>query len=99
MTLAVGVYHSQMARRPHTHQRVTITPPAETVRLLDSVAPKSDRNRFSDQPVTEQVKRVGKANFREELKEGYLRENKINRQLAEEWFSLGEESWETREEC
>jgi hypothetical protein len=29
------------------------------------------------------------------LKAGYLRENETNRQLAEEWFLLDEEAWET----
>ena len=79
------------------HQRINITLPADTVRLLDRVAPKGDRSRFIDEAVREQAKRAAKAKLRGELKEGYLRENETNRQLAEEWFLLDEEAWETAE--
>jgi CopG family transcriptional regulator/antitoxin EndoAI len=79
------------------HQRINITLPADTVRLLDRLAPKGDRSRFIDQAVREQAKRASKARLRRELKEGYLRENEINRQLAEEWFFLDEEAWQTAE--
>lgn len=75
------------------HQRINITLPADTVRLLDRVAPKGDRSRFIDEAVREQAKRTAKARLRKELKEGYLRENLINRQIAEEWFLLDEEAW------
>jgi CopG family transcriptional regulator/antitoxin EndoAI len=79
------------------HQRINITLPADTVRLLDRVAPKGDRSRFIDEAVREQAKRAAKGKLRKELKEGYLRENEINRQLAEEWFLLDEEAWQTAE--
>jgi precorrin-4 methylase len=36
-----------------------------------------------------------KARLRNDLKEGYLRENDVNRRLAEEWFLLDEEAWQT----
>jgi len=77
------------------HQRINITLPADTVRLLDRVAPKGDRSRFIDEAVREQAKRAVKSKLRKELKEGYLRENETNRQLAEEWFLLDEEAWQT----
>ncbi len=79
------------------HQRINITLPADTVRLLDRVAPKGERSRFIDRAVREQAKRTAKAKLRKELKEGYLRENQITRQLAEEWFLLDEEAWEGAE--
>jgi CopG family transcriptional regulator/antitoxin EndoAI len=79
------------------HQRINITLPADTVRLLDRVAPKGNRSRFIDEAVRAQVKRAARSKLRKELKEGYLRENETNRQLAEEWFLLDEEAWETAE--
>ena len=79
------------------HRRINITLPADTIRLLDRVAPKGDRSRFIDEAVREQAKRAAKTKLRKELKEGYLRENQINRQLAEEWFLLDEEAWQTAE--
>lgn len=41
--------------------------------------------------------RNGRSKLRLELGEGYLRENQTNRQLAEQWFLLDEEAWETAE--
>ena len=79
------------------HQRINITLPADTVRLLDRIAPKGDRSRFIDEAVREQAKRAVKSKLRKELKDGYLRENETNRQLAEEWFLLDEEAWQTAE--
>lgn len=79
------------------HRRINITLPADTVRLLDRVAPKGDRSRFIDEAVREQAKRAAKAKLRKDLKEGYLRENQTNRQLAEDWFLLDEEAWQTAE--
>jgi len=79
------------------HRRINITLPAETVQLLDRVAPKGDRSRFIDEAVREQAKRATKTRLRKALKQGYLRENETNRQLAEEWFLLDEEAWQTAE--
>ena len=90
-----GVYSGFMPRGTRMHQRINITLPADTVRLLDRVAPKGDRSRFIDEAVREQAKRAVKSKLRKELKEGYLRENETNRQLAEEWFLLDEEAWQT----
>jgi CopG family transcriptional regulator/antitoxin EndoAI len=79
------------------HQRINITLPTETIRLLDRVSPKGDRSQYIDQAVRERAKRVARMKLRKELREGYLRENEISRQIAEEWFSLDEEAWETAE--
>lgn len=77
------------------HQRINITLPGDTVRLLDRVAPKGDRSRYIDRAVRELAKRARKVQLRRELKEGYLRENETSRQLAEEWILLDEEAWQT----
>jgi len=79
------------------HRRINITLPADTVRVLNRVAPKGDRSRFIDEAVRAQAKRAAKIRLRKALKEGYLRENETNRQLAEEWFLLDQESWQTAE--
>jgi CopG family transcriptional regulator/antitoxin EndoAI len=86
-----------MAGESTMHQRINITLPDDTVRLLDRVAPKGDRSRYIDRAVRELAKRARKVQLRRELKEGYLRENETNRQLSEEWFLLDEEAWETAE--
>jgi hypothetical protein len=36
--------------------------------------------------------------LRKELRDGYLRENDLNLQLANEWFHLDAEAWQTLDE-
>ncbi|MBI3784572.1 MAG: hypothetical protein HY270_14355 [Deltaproteobacteria bacterium] len=76
------------------HQRINITLPAETVRLLDRVAPKGDRSRYIDQAVREHAKQSAKAKIRKGLKDAALHRYDEDRQLAEEWFFLEEEAWQ-----
>lgn len=77
------------------HQRINITLPAQTVRLLDRIAPKGDRSRFIDQAVREHAAKSAKAKIRKGLKDGALRRYDEDRQLAEEWFVLEEEAWQS----
>jgi CopG family transcriptional regulator/antitoxin EndoAI len=76
------------------HQRLNITLPAQTVQLLDRVAPKGDRSRYIDQAVRECATRQSQKNLRRLLKEGALAHYDEDRQMAEEWFFLEEEAWE-----
>lgn len=80
------------------NQRINISLPTETIRLLDRVAPRGDRSRYIDQAVRNQIKMAAKTKLRRELREGYRRENEINRQLAEEWLLLDQEAWAAAEE-
>ena len=80
------------------HTRINVTLPQETVRLLGRVAPRGDRSKFIDHVVRTTVQRQGLAKLRKELTEGYLRENAINRKLAEEWFFIDEEAWQKAEQ-
>ena len=80
-----------MASAPR--QRVNITLPGSTLRLLDRVAGRGNRSRVIDEAVRRYVAVVGKAKLRARLKEGALRRGERNRQIAEEWFPLDEEAW------
>jgi CopG family transcriptional regulator/antitoxin EndoAI len=76
-------------------QRINITLPKETVQLIDRVAKKGDRSRVIDLAVRQFVTSRSKANLRKQLKEGYTRWAEHDRELAETWFPLDEEAWQT----
>ena len=76
------------------HQRINITLPEETIRLIDRVAEKGDRSRFINEAMKSYIKEVGRANLRKRLKEGAIHEAELDRRLAEEWYTLDEEAWQ-----
>jgi len=75
------------------HQRVNITLPNETLRLIDRVTRKGDRSRFIDAAVRYYVEAIGKAGLKQRLKEGAVARAKRDLSLAEEYFALEEEGW------
>ena len=75
-------------------QRINITLPEDTLRLLDRVAPKGDRSRLIDEAVKHFVRARGQANLKKRLREGARRRADRDRMLAEEWFGLDEEAWQ-----
>jgi CopG family transcriptional regulator/antitoxin EndoAI len=75
-------------------KRINVILPAETVKVLDRLAPKGNRSRLIDQAVLFYVKTKSRENLRERLKEGYLASAKENLKLAQEWFPLEEEAWQ-----
>ena len=75
-------------------QRINITLPEDTLRLLDHVAPKGDRSRVIDAAVRHFVETHGKANLRKQLVEGARRRAERDLLLAEEWFGIDDEAWQ-----
>lgn len=73
---------------PSTRQRLNITLPNDTVRLLDHVAAKGDRSRLVDEAVRYFVKTKGRANLRKLLRDGARKHADRDLMLAEEWFAL-----------
>jgi CopG family transcriptional regulator/antitoxin EndoAI len=78
------------------HQRINITLPEETIRLIDRVADKGDRSRFINQAVKRYVEEIGRANLRKQIKEGAQRRAELSLEIAKEWFPLEEEAWQLR---
>ncbi len=76
-------------------KRINIVLPASTVSLLDKVAAKGRRSSFIDRAVNHYIRSRSRQNLRERLKEGYQAEAEFNAKLAEEWFPLEEEAWQT----
>ena len=75
---------------PTTRQRINITLPEATVRLLDHVAPKGDRSRLIDQAVRFFAETHGRGKLRKMLRAGAIERAERDRTLAEEWFRLAD---------
>jgi len=75
------------------HQRLNISLPATTLRLLDRVVPKGDRSKFIDYAVRTELARTKRSELRRRLEEGYRRRAAEDRQLAAEWDHLSAEVW------
>ena len=83
-------------RTASTYRRLNITLPEKTVRLIDRVARKGSRSSFIAEAVERYVTEIGRANLREQLKEGALRWADRDLNLASEWFDIEEETWRGR---
>lgn len=70
------------------YQRINITLPTNTVKLLDRVTLKGDRSRIIDEAVRMYITHIGKANLRKRLKEGAIANNNRDQEIASEWFAL-----------
>ena len=75
------------------HQRINVSLPEETLRLLDRVADKGDRSRLIDEAVRYYIDEKGRSGLKKRLKEGTIRRAGRDLQLTEEWFPLDEEAW------
>lgn len=78
------------------HQRLNITLPAETVKLIARSRKRGDRSRFIDHAVKFFVKEQRRAELRALLKEGAVKRAKRDRGIAEDWFPIEEQSWQLR---
>lgn len=75
------------------HQRLNISLPDTTVRLLDRVVPKGDRSKFIDRAVRTELARTKRAELRRRLAEGYRQRADEDRRIAAEWDHLSAEVW------
>ena len=73
------------------HQRINVTLPEDTIRMLDRLTKKRDRSRFIDTAVRRYVKEVGRKNLRQQMKVGANRDAEFDLGLAEDWFQIDEE--------
>lgn len=75
-------------------RRINIVLPEETVRVLDRVAPKGNRSRLISEAVMHYLTSRAKNNLAERLREGAVANARRDLELAQEWFSLDEETWQ-----
>ena len=74
-------------------QRINVSLPEDTVKLIDRVTRKGNRSRLIDAAVRHYVSSVGKAKLQDRLAEGYRRLSKSSLEIAAEWFPADEEAW------
>jgi metal-responsive CopG/Arc/MetJ family transcriptional regulator len=75
------------------YERINVTLPRHTLALIDRVVEKGDRSKVIDTAVLEYIRKTSKDNLRKGLKEGALRNAAHDLALADEWFSVDEETW------
>jgi len=85
-----GVYNESMENQNNstTYQRVDVTLPKETVRLLEKIAKRGDRSWLVDQAIRFFAKEMSRANLKKQVREGAIVNASRNLNLAEEWFSI-----------
>lgn len=76
------------------YERINITLPEETIKLLDRVAPKGGRSRLVNMAVRRYISEGERKHLREQLKEGAIQNAGRDREIAEEWFHIDEEAWQ-----
>ena len=72
------------------NQRLNITLPEHTVRILERAVPRGQRSRLIDEAVKRYIKEQGRANLRKQLALGAKARAERDREVAEEWFALPE---------
>jgi CopG family transcriptional regulator / antitoxin EndoAI len=75
-------------------KRINVVLPVETIKVLDRVAPKGNRSRLISEAVLHYVTSKAKTNLAEQLKQGALANAQRDLDIAQEWFSIDEESWQ-----
>jgi len=79
-------------------RRLNISLPDETVRLLDRVAAKGERSQVIAEAVTRYVVEVGRTRLRKRMKERSHKRAELDVRIAEEWFSVDEETWDGKQD-
>jgi CopG family transcriptional regulator/antitoxin EndoAI len=75
------------------HQRVNITLPATTIRLLDRIAKPGNRSRVIAAAVERYAEDLSRAALRRKVKEGAVTRAERDRGLAEAWLALDGGTW------
>ena len=74
-------------------QRINISLPQETVKLIDRVTTNGGRSRLIDVAVRHYVETAGRSKLREQLAKGYRQLAELSLEIAAEWFPIDEETW------
>ena len=77
-------------------KRINIVLPEDTLRLLDEVAPKGTRSQLISEAVRHYVTSRAKRNLGARLKRGAVANAQRDLDIAQDWFSLDEEAWQTK---
>lgn len=78
------------------HQRINITLPEETLRLMDRTLADGSRSRFIDQAIKHFIQERTRKRLRAELKAGAIARKAHDLAMVEEWFAVDEEAWQRK---
>lgn len=77
------------------HQRVNISLPQGTLRIVDRIVGKGGRSRLINEAVCAYVAKRTRTKLRRLITEGAKRHAARDLEIAEEWFPLEEEAWQS----
>lgn len=75
-------------------KRLNIVLPETTVKAIDRLARPGERSRFIDKAVQHYVFHQSTEALRARLEQTAVRDQDIDRQVAEEWFAVDHETWQ-----
>ena len=78
------------------HQRINITLPADTIRLVGRVAAKGDRSRLIAEAIRQYVGKSDRTELQKRLREGAIKRRERDLGIVRDWFSIDEEVWHRR---
>ncbi|HEY4514832.1 MAG TPA: hypothetical protein VJJ22_01590 [Candidatus Paceibacterota bacterium] len=78
-----------------TYERINISLPKATVKLLKQVAPLGNRSRFIELAVRDYARKSARARLETELKEGALRNAQRDINISMEWAHVDNDVWQT----
>ena len=86
----INVYSINMKKSEVSimNQRLNITLPEQTVRMLDRAVPKGQRSRLIDEAVKSFVRKKGRINLRKQIELEAKAWADRDLEIAEEWFAL-----------
>ena len=76
------------------YQRINITLPRKTLRLLDLAVPKGDRSHFIDKVVRQKIDQATKAELRKLMKERAIKYAAEDQAIAKECEPIAAETWQ-----
>ena len=79
------------------HQRINITLPEETLRLMDRTLANGNRSRFIDRAIKHFIQERTRKRLRAELKAGAVARKAHDLAMVEEWFAVDEEAWQSKD--
>ncbi len=79
-------------------KRLNIVLPDTTVKTIDRLARPGERSRFIDKAVQHYVSHQSTEALRARLEQTAVRDQDIDRQVAEDWFAVDHEAWQQLDE-
>lgn len=77
-----------MKTQTATHERINISLPKSTIKMVDKLAQKGGRSKFINAAIRHIISKKGSSNIRDLLQEQGMARHQRDLAIAEEWFAL-----------